>query len=380
VLLSVNDSATVFAATAALLLGSVLLVLRIGISGEPGVEPEESRMETALAGWRTIVSTPALRVVIGLFSMQTIVAGLVQVLVVVLAIELLELGDAGVGWLNGLLGAGATAGAFVVAAVAARRELSRYFALGLALWGLPLLLIAAWPAAVVAFAMLALVGVGNTLVDITGITLIQRAAPDAVLSRVFGAFEALALMAMGAGALLAPLLVSALGTRTAVLIAGCIVPLALVPLWRPLALVDHLEPPPTETFELLRSLPMFSPLGLPELEHLTRAARVLDLGEGAVVFREGDPGDLFYVITDGRADVESDGWTIRELGAGDFFGEIALLRDVPRTATVRALTPLRLLALERGTFLATVTGHAASAEAAGALVAARLRAPMASCR
>ena len=378
VLLSVTDTATVFAATAALLLGSVVLVVRITVSGEPDLEPAGSRLETALAGWRTIVANPALRVVVGLFSVQTIVAGLLNVLVVVLAIELLELGDAGVGWLNGLLGVGATIGAFVVAAVAARRELSRYFALGLLLWGVPLLLLAAWPEAAVAFAMLALVGVGNTLVDITGITLIQRASPDAVLSRVFGAFEALALVAMGFGALLAPVLVSAFGARTAVLIAGCIVPVALVPLWRPLAVVDHIEPPPTETFELLRSLPMFAPLGLPELEHLTRAAQVVELGEGKVVFREGDPGDLFYVITDGRAAVESRGWTMRELGPGDFFGEIALLRDVPRTATVRALTPLRLLALDRQTFLETVTGHAVSADVAGALVASRLHGPVAS--
>ena len=92
---------------------------------------------------------------------------------------------------------------------------------------------------------------------------------------------------------------------------------------------------------------------------------------------EGDHGDRFYVIAEGRASVEEGGWTLRELGPGDFFGEIALLRDVPRTATVRATTALRLHALDRDTFVSTVTGHAASAEAAGAVVAARLPAPVA---
>ena len=74
--------------------------------------------------------------------------------------------------------------------------------------------------------------------------------------------------------------------------------------------------------------------------------------------------------------MEVDGGRARELGAGEFFGEIALLRDVPRTATVRAITALRLFALERDTFVATVTGHPASAEAAGSIVAARLPGPV----
>ena len=301
---------------------------------------------------------------------------MLNVLVVVIAIELLGLGKAGVGWLDGTVGIGATAGVLVVAAVTGRGGLAKPFALGLVLWGLPLVLIAVWPQTVAAFALMALLGVGNTLVDVAGVTLMQRGADDDVIGRVFGAFESLALVAMGAGSLLAPLLVSLLGTRGAVLVAGSILPLALVPLWRPLLVVDTLAAAPQGRIDLLRSIPIFAPLALPELERLAQAARELRIAGGSSVFEEGEAGDRFFAIAEGRAAVESRGARLRELGAGDFFGEIALLRDVPRTATVRALTALRLVALERPMFLETVTGHAASAEAAGSIVAARLRSPV----
>jgi MFS family permease len=376
-LLVVAGSGTVFAVAGALLLVSVALAARISTAGEPSPEPSGARSETLLAGWRAIVSEPGLRVVIGLFTAQTLVAGLVQVLVVVMAIELLSLGTAGVGWLNGMIGIGATLGVLAVAGVAGHRSISRYFALGLLLWGIPLILIAAWPEAAPAFLLLALLGVGNTLVDVTGITLMQRTASDAVLGRVFGAFEALALLAMGLGALLAPLLVSALGSRGAVLAAGLIMPATLLPLWRRLVSADAAAPVPVELVELLQRIPIFAPLQAPQLERLAQALVEVRVEPGSAVFEEGDPGDRFYVIADGRAAVDVGGEPVRTLEAGDFFGEIALLHDVPRTATVRAGTGLRLYALDPDTFVATVTGHPASAEAAGSVVASRLPSPVA---
>jgi Cyclic nucleotide-binding domain len=373
----VAGSGTVFVVTGLLLLASVALVARISIAGEPSPEPSVPRSETLLAGWRAIVSEPGLRVVIGLFTAQTLVAGLLQVLVVVLAIEVLSLGTAGVGWLSGMLGIGATLGVLAVAGVAGQRSIVRYFALGLLLWGVPLMLIAAWPEPAAAFLLLALLGVGNTLVDVTGITLMQRTASDAVLGRVFGAFEALALLAMGVGALLAPLLVSTLGARGAVLAAGLIMPVTLLPVWRRLTAIDAAAPVASELVELLRGIPIFAPLPAPQLERLARALVEVRVEPGSAVFEEGDPGDRFYVVADGRAAVEVGGEHARTMESGDFFGEIALLRDVPRTATVRAITSLRLYALDPDTFVETVTGHAASAEAAGTIVAARLPSPVA---
>jgi len=375
-LLAVSSPSAVFAVTACLTLVAVALVARIGIAGEPEPDAGSGRSHTLLAGWRTIASEAHLRVVIALFSIQTLVAGLLNVLVVALAIEVLDIGTAGVGWLAGMIGIGATVGVFVVAGFAGRRRLSRPFAVGLLLWGIPLVLVAVWPELAPALVLLALVGVGNTLVDVSGITLMQRAAPDAVLGRVFGAFEALVLLSMGIGSLLAPLLVAWLGVRGAVLAAGCLVPVALVPLWRPLAAVDADAHVSAEQLELLRAVPIFTPLPPPSLERLAQALVEARVVAGSTVFEEGGHGDLFYVLADGKAVVESGGRRLRTLGKGDFFGEIALLRDVPRTASVRAASDLRLLVLDRTTFLATVTGDPASAEAAGSIVAARLPSPV----
>jgi hypothetical protein len=307
---------------------------------------------------------------------QTFVAGLFNVLVVVLAVDLLHVDVAAVGWLDGMVGVGAAAGVLVVAGAAGSRRLTRHFAGGLILWGVPLVLIAAWPQVTVALVLLFLVGVGNTLVDVTGVTLMQRAAPDAVLGRVFGAFEALALLTMALGSLVAPLLVTAFGGRGAYALAGLLLPVVVLVLWRPLSALESIPPPPSDRLELLRKVPFFAPLPAPQLERLAQALVEVGVEPGNVVVAEGELGERFYVVARGRADVSVDGRLVRELGPGDFFGEIALLRDVPRTATVRAVEPLELLRLDADIFLSSVNGDPASAEAAGGIVAARLPSPV----
>jgi MFS family permease len=234
--------------------------------------------------------------------------------------------------------------------------------------------IAAQPSLAAAIVLLVLVGVGNTLVDVTGVTLMQRIAADDVLGRVFGAFEALVLLTMALGSLLAPVLVSTLGSRGAFAVAGAILPVALLVLWRPLSSLEAAPPP--EHIDLLEGVRIFAPLPAPQLERLAFALVEQRVDAGTTIIRQGDPGDLFYVVAEGRAAVSEDGWQVGTVSERDGFGEIALLRDVPRTATVRALTPMRLYALDRDVFLATVNGDAASAEAAGSIVAARLPSPV----
>jgi MFS family permease len=197
-----------------------------------------------------------------------------------------------------------------------------------------------------------------------------------VLGRVFGAFEALAVLSMAIGSLLAPLLVATIGARGALVVVGLILPVVLVPLWRPLVALDAASAPFEEGVELLRGIPIFRPLPVPELERLAKALIPAQVAAGSAVFAAGETGDRFYVIRSGTAEVEVDGQRVRTLGPGESFGEIALVRDVPRTATVRALTALELLALERDVFVATLTHHPASAEAAGSIVAARLPSPV----
>ena len=376
-LLAFTDVATVFAACAVLLVLTLIVVARIGVAGRPEPEPRgKGRSHALLAGWRAILADRGLRVVIALFSAQALVAGMFNVLVVVLALEVLDLGTAGVGLLDGIVGVGAVLAVFVAAGLAGRRRLAGAFGLGLLLWGLPLVVTAGSSSVVATALLLVLVGVGNTLVDVTGITLMQRTTPDAVLGRVFGAFEALVVLAMGVGSLLAPLLVAAVGARGALLAAGLVLPVLLVGLWRPLRAIDAGAEAPRAGVVLLRGVPFFAALPTPELERLALALREVETAAGATVFREGDRGDRFYVIREGEAEIEVDGRRGRTLGAGDHFGEIALVRDVPRTATVRALHDLRLSALDREVFLATLARDPATAEAAGNIVAARLASPV----
>jgi MFS family permease len=376
VLLAGTSIATVFGVSAGLVAVAVVLVLGLRVAGEPSGAPHGESGRGLLAGWRCILAEPELRVVIGLFSVQTLVAGMFNVLVVVLAIEVLDLGTPGVGLLDGAVGVGALLAVFVAAGIAARGRLATSFGAGLLLWGLPLVLVALVPETAVVVALLLLVGVGNTLVDVAGITLMQRSAPDAVLGRVFGAFEALVVATMGIGSLLAPLLVAAFGAEWALAITGLVLPLVLVPLWRPLVAVDAAADVPEAAVALLAGVPIFAPLPRPELERLALALTDVHAEAGAAVITQGDAGDRFYVIREGTAEVMVDGERVRTLDAGDSFGEIALVRDIPRTATVRAVTDLELSALQRDVFVGTLSRHPASAESVGSIVAARLPGPV----
>ena len=376
VLLAATDVATVFWVTAGLVGVAILLVARIGVAGEPSPEEHLGHRRSLLAGWQTILGEPDLRLVIGLFGFQALVAGVFNVLVVVLAIEVLDLGTAGVGFLDGMVGIGALLAVVIAAGATMRGGLASTFAAGLLLWGVPLMLVAGFPSTAIVVPLLLLVGAGNTLVDVAGITLLQRSAPDAVLGRVFGAFESVIIGALGIGSLLAPLLDAALGPRGALLVAGLILPVVLLPSWRRLLGIDARGRVDEAALALLRAIPIFEPLPLPELERLSLALEDAHVDSGATVFAEGDLGDRFYVIRAGEAEVVIGGKRVRTLGAGQFFGEIALVRDVPRTATIRALTDLELGTLERDVFVGTLSRHAASAEAVGSIVAARLPSPV----
>jgi MFS family permease len=381
-LLAATDAGVVFAVTAGTFLWSAALVSRISTKArEPGPAAGPGLLAEATAGFRAITSDSRLRVLTLLFSAQTLVAGALNVLIVVLALELLDVGDAGVGWLNAAVGAGGIAGAALALALVGRRRLAGDFGLGLILWGAPIALIAVFPDLVPALVLLAVVGVGNTIADIAGLTLLQRAIPDEVLARAFGVLESLWVGTIGLGAVLVPPLIAALGERGALLATGALLPVLAALYWRRLAAIDKEAPPATRELALLRAIPLFAPLPAPTLEHLARSLIPVRVEAGQAVLRQGEAGDRFFVIGSGRAAITADGRSLRTLETGDHFGEIALLRDVPRTASVSAQTELELYALERDEFVAAVTGHAASAEAADAVIGARLgslRAGMAS--
>jgi MFS family permease len=368
-LLAVSSPEVVFAANAASFLWSAFLVLglrRFEPARETGEGRRRKKGDGLLAGIATIAREPTLRTLVGLYTAQTLVAGAVNVLVVVTSFELLDLDEAGVGLLYAAVGVGGLVGGFIALLLSSSGRLARDFGIGLALFGLPIALIGGLPVAVVAVAALAVLGIGNSIVDVNALTIMQRAVPDAVLGRALGALDGLLLAGLGLGAVAAPGLIEAVGAEAALVIVGVLLPtLALLtrPSLRPL---DTTTSAPAGT-SLLRGVPMLAALPESILERLAREAAPVSFAAGETILREGDVGDRYYVVQSGEVEILG-----RRFGPGDGFGEIALLRDVPRTATATATTDVGLVALEREQFVAAVTGHAPSAAAADTVIAARL--------
>ena len=372
-LLALSSASLVFAFTAATFAWSASMIAgvrspRTEITAE---ELEEEGGHDFLGGMRAIKAEPRLRLLIGLYGAQTLVAGALGVLVVVTALRLLDLGNAGVGILEAASGIGSIIGAGVMFALLARKRLGEDLALGILMWGAPLVvlgIVVSTPVAILAFG---LVGLGNTLVDVSAITLLQRATPTAVAARVFGVLESATIAAMAVGALLAPVLVAIAGPRGALIATGGLLPVLVALSWRQLRIVDVGAGVDDRIIEALRGVPFLAPLPLATQEFLGARVVPLELAAGATLFRRGDEGDRFYILTAGAIEIALEDGTKRE-DAPSYVGEIALLQDVPRTATVEAGTACELLALERDDFLAAVAGHAGSSGIAQDVVAARL--------
>jgi predicted MFS family arabinose efflux permease len=315
-------------------------------------------------GFQTVSAQHQLRLLVLLLASLSVTGGLANVLVVVTAISLLHAGAAGVGYLSAAYGAGG-----VLAGIAAIALLERSIPVAAVLVGacalcLPLVLVGIVPVPATALIAWAAVGLGYALVKGTGLTLLQRLTEDRVLSRVLGVLETTFVAGIGIGAIVAPALVSAFGRKGALIASGVFLPLIAILSQRSLRNLEAGVPVPGESFELLRASPIFAPMPIGVTESLTRALREISLPTGHVVIRQGDPGDLWFLIANGEVEVIKDDEFQTRLGAGQGFGEIALLRDVPRTATVRTVTPTRLLALDRDRFLTAVTGLRESHEAA----------------
>jgi MFS family permease len=374
-LLALTSTEVVFLATAALFLASALLVARIE---EPRAEVEEEDEEEGsflgetLDGFRVLVRDSRVAVLVGLFAAQTFVDGALGVLTVVLALDALDIGPSGLGLLNSAIGIGALLGAVAAAALIGRARLATDFGFGMLLWGLPLLLVALWLEPAFTLLALVLVGIGNTVVDVTGDTLLQRGVPEELLARVFAIMESLMLLTIGLGSITAPLLVEAFGVRWALALTGVLLPALTLASWPLLGRIDAAAQVPEHELALLRALPMFAPLDAPTLEYLAGRMSRRQVNAGETVCRKGDRGDAFYVVGAGQVEVTADSGPPRSLGEGEFFGEIALLRDVPRTATVVAKTDAELYELAGEDFVAAVTGNADALRVADTVVLARL--------
>jgi MFS family permease len=372
--LAVSNVETVFALSAALFLWSaaMLFLIRLRADEPPREAARGSWLEEASAGFRTIGRDTRLRLIVGLFGGQSLIYGAFVVLTAVAAIRLLDLGSPGVGYLNAALGVGGLIGGIAAAALVGVRRLALTFGLAMIVWGAPIIGVGLWPETAPALILIGIAGLGMTLGDIAGYTLLQRMVPGEVLARVFGVARSAFYAAGGLGAILAPVLVDAIGIRATLIVSGAVLPTVTIPTLGMLSRIDRTVTVPKAQLDRLLAIEMFAPLPAPTLELLASSLERISVPAGETVFRQGDHGDRFYIVDAGEVEIEIDGRLVDVLGPGDHFGEIALLRDIPRTATARARKETQLFALERDAFLGAVTGHAGSSEAAESVVVARL--------
>lgn len=331
------------------------------------------RMEEAMAGFRALRRNPDAAVLIGLLGSQTFVRGLLTVLIVSAAVGPLGMGQGGVGFLNAAIGAGGLVGAVATMALVGRRRLAVPFSVSLAAWGLPILLLGFVLQPASAILLLAVVGVANASLDVSAFSLIQRIVPNEVRGRVFGALEGLVALGIGLGSVVAPLLVELFGVSGALVATGLILPVVALISLRAVRRADAGAVMPEQELTLLRGIPMFAPLPMTSLEALAGALAARHVPAGTELIREGEIGDRYYLLSTGAAEISSDGKVLAQVHAGDGFGEVALLRDAPRNATVTITRDAEVFALERDDFLEAVTGSHASVAAADAIVAARMR-------
>jgi MFS family permease len=369
VLLKFTGVAVVFAFAAGASLAAAALVVRLRYDAPPRPSaPHAHLLADAAEGIRAVVRNRDLALFLGLALAQTFSRGALTVFTVVVAFDLLRTGEPGVGTLTAAIGAGAVIGSIGASLLVGSERLAQWFGIGVALWGLPIALIPLFPSQATALTLLAFVGVGNALVDVGLFTLMARLAPDNVLARVFGLLESLVALGVGLGALVASLLVDLTNVRVALVVVGALCPILVAVAWGRLRHLDRYIGVLDEEIGLLHGVPMLQPLPLPAIEQLARGLEPVHVPAGHAVFHQGDPADRFYVIEEGAADVIGDGRLVTRLGPGDGFGEIALLRRVPRTAMVRAATDLELQALTCDRFLPVVTGFPPSSREAGAEV------------
>jgi MFS family permease len=360
---------------AALFAWSALLFVLVGAreAPRPADEAPQGIVAAAVDGVKAIGTNGNLAVIVGMFGAQTLVCGAFGVLTVLLSKNTLGTGDAGVGYLNSAFGIGSIIGSLGSLGLVGSRRLATTFGIGVLLWGLPLVIVGIKPTIGIAIALLVVVGLGNTLVDVAGYTLLQRAVPDHVLARVTGALQSLMMAATGAGAFAAPFVADWVGVRWTFVVSGLILPVLVAAFWSRIRALDTgVSAQLGERLRLIGMQSILAPLPYPLRETMANRMEERDLPAAETLFQAGDSGDLFWIIAEGEIAITPPGEEPRVLRSGDSFGEIALLRDVPRTAGAEARTSARLYGLDRDTFVAAVTGHADSEAAAEATIATRL--------
>jgi hypothetical protein len=372
VLLAATSAATTFAVLGGAFGAAIVPLLRVEADPAPELERDEHPVAQAAAGFRIVAGHSQLRELVLLTTLLPLVDGALDVLIVVAALGFLDVGEAGAGYLISVWGLGCIAGSGVVLMLLGRDRLTTGLTLGALVFGSALALIGLVPSVVVAVVSLLVFGIGETLVEVAAATLLQRLTPDHVLARVAGVVETTTVAALAFGSLAAGLLADAIGARSALVVVAALLPAVVLARRARLARLEAGAPVPEREYRLLREHAIFAPLPIADVEYLARTVEELRPDDGAEVITQGTTGDRFYLIAAGLLDAFEDGEHMRTMSPGDGFGEIALLRDVPRTATVQAQGGVVLLALDRDTFLEAVSSQPPSKRAATRLAEERL--------
>jgi hypothetical protein len=368
VLLATSGPGGATAATTALMAIAAAAVASVRISTMPLSHGSSALLASVTAGLRVAARLPAVRLVLIGLALQTLVRGLLTVLLVVAAIERLGMGEPGVGTLQAAIGAGGFIGAIMGLSLTSRTQFGPTFALSLALWGLPIAVIGVADDPITAVAMLAVVGMSNALLDVTGFTILQRACPNQQRVALMGLVDSMAAAMAAIGGLLASALLSLLGIAGALVVTGAVLPVAAIVILPSLRLAESRSAGHESSARLLRADPLLSLLSLSIVEELASVLRLVEFEDGESLIREGEPGDEYLIVSSGEVEVSQAGRLLRRLGPGSGVGEISLLRDIPRTASVRAIGHVSAYSLQRGAFLAAVTGQSTARFAADAIV------------
>jgi predicted MFS family arabinose efflux permease len=358
VLLAVSGPGLVFVAAAALTAVAALLATRISTTRKLRPAEPESTLDTLLGGFRLLLADPGPRLVAVLYLAHVLCMGALSVLTVVTAIDLLGLDDSGVGFLGAALGAGGIAGSVGALGLVGHARLTRPFRLALVTWAAALVAVGAVPRVPSAAAAFFVVGGCTALIDVSALNVLQRIVPERLLGRVLGVVEGSWWAMWGLGSLAAAPLVDAVGGRPALALTGGLLAVVALAGGAALGAVDARARPPGAQLEAFRGVPLFAGQPPLVLERLALELVSLAVRPGEVVVTRGEAGDRFYIVEEGTLRVDGPGGRAHvDLGPGDWFGEVALLDDVPRTATVRAVSDARLFALDRDHFLGAVTAH-----------------------
>jgi MFS family permease len=371
-LLTSSSTEVIFGVAAFVLVLAALALSFVPPDHRPEYNAEDDEFAGVLrelgAGRRALREHPGSRLAASVMIALVFFEGFADVLVVVLALHELHLEEGSVGFLNAAWGVGALAGGAVLALLLDRGKLVIAIAAGALTAGAAIMLPGIWPVAAAAYVGWALVGAGYNFAEVPAKTLLQRLSSDETLGRVLSVMESGRLAAMALGSIGATVMLELVDVRATLIFLGVLLPIFMLTCWARLRSFEVGAPVAEGPYRLLRENSIFAPLPIATVERLSHDLTPLESPAGNDVIVQGEQGDRFYLIEQGEVEVFENGDFRRNEGPGESFGEIALLRDVPRTATVRTTEATQLLVLEREQFLGAVTGHRRSTQVAGSVV------------